>query len=110
MVGLTLVAVGTSLPELAASLVAARRGHASMAVGNVIGSNIFNVLFVLGGAAAIRPIEGSLRAMRLDVGALVVASIAAAYMLRKERVLGRLEGAALLVGYVVFLGLVAIAR
>lgn len=49
LVGLTVVAIGTSLPELAASIVAAQRGHSDLAVGNVVGSNIFNVLLILGG-------------------------------------------------------------
>ena len=56
VIGLTVIAIGTSLPELAASLVAAWRGHAGMAIGNVIGSNLFNLLLVLGVTATIRPI------------------------------------------------------
>jgi Ca2+/Na+ antiporter len=55
VVGLTIVAVGTSLPELAASLVAAFRGHSDMAVGNIVGSNVFNVLLILGAAAILTP-------------------------------------------------------
>lgn len=57
LIGLTIVAVGTSLPEVAASITAARKGNADMAVGNVVGSNIFNVLWVLGVSSLIRPIE-----------------------------------------------------
>jgi cation:H+ antiporter len=57
VIGITVVAVGTSLPELATSLLAARRGEADIAVGNVVGSNIFNALFVLGTAAVVRPVE-----------------------------------------------------
>tara|TARA_B110000483_G_C18198054_1_gene543930 strand:+ start:2389 stop:3354 length:966 start_codon:yes stop_codon:yes gene_type:complete len=56
LIGLTIVAVGTSLPEVAASIAAARKGNADMAVGNVVGSNIFNVLWVLGLSSMIRPI------------------------------------------------------
>ena len=53
LVGLTIVALGTSLPELVTSMVAAKKGEVDMALGNVIGSNVFNILFVLGIAAAI---------------------------------------------------------
>ncbi len=56
VIGLSVVAVGTSLPELATSVIAARRGNADIAVGNVVGSNIFNVLFVLGISAVIQPL------------------------------------------------------
>jgi cation:H+ antiporter len=103
LVGLTIVAVGTSLPELAASLVAALRGHGAIAVGNVIGSNIFNVLLILGSASAVRPLPGSISAMRLDLGFLVGLTLLAAIMLRTERVLRRSEGVALLLAYVGFL-------
>src|SRR5688572_6134790 len=70
LVGLTIVAVGTSLPELAASLVAAMRGHSALAVGNVVGSNIFNVLFILGVTGTIHPVDGDLAVMRVDLIAL----------------------------------------
>jgi cation:H+ antiporter len=56
VIGLTLVAIGTSLPELVASVIASLRGHPDMAVGNVVGSNIFNLLIVLGTTATIRPV------------------------------------------------------
>ena len=57
LVGLTIVALGTSLPELVTSMVAAKKGEVDMALGNVIGSNVFNILFVLGIAATISPIS-----------------------------------------------------
>jgi len=57
VIGLTIVAVGTSLPELATSLVAALRKHGEISVGNIIGSNIFNILFIMGGVGLIKPIE-----------------------------------------------------
>ncbi|MCB9838372.1 MAG: calcium/sodium antiporter [Phycisphaeraceae bacterium] len=63
LIGLTVVAVATSLPELAASLMAVRKGHTDLAVGNVVGSNIFNILLVMGATGAVRPVplpEGSL--------------------------------------------------
>ncbi|MFH1711625.1 MAG: sodium:calcium antiporter, partial [Patescibacteria group bacterium] len=56
-IGLTIVAIGTSLPELVASIVAARKGEPDLAVGNIVGSNIFNILLVLGVTSIIKPIE-----------------------------------------------------
>ena len=56
LIGLTIVAVGTSLPELATSVVAAAKGSTGMAIGNIVGSNIFNILFVLGATAVVRPL------------------------------------------------------
>lgn len=108
VVGLTIVAIGTSLPELAASLVAALRGHSAIAVGNVVGSNIFNVLLILGAAGAIRPIEARLGALWLDLGAMLAMSVLAAVALRTARTIRRWEGALLVLGYVAFL--VALAR
>lgn len=107
VVGLTIVAIGTSLPELAASLVAALRKQSAIAVGNVVGSNIFNVLLILGGAGMVRPIEASLRALRLDLGMLVGMTLLGAAAIRSERDISRIEGAALMTGYMAFL--VAIA-
>lgn len=103
LVGLTVVAVGTSLPELATSVIAALRGQSSIAVGNVIGSNIFNVLLVLGGAAAVHPVEAVLATLRIDLVFLGGLTLLSAIMLRTERVLSRAEGVALLLGYVAFL-------
>jgi cation:H+ antiporter len=99
VVGLTIVAVGTSLPELAASVVAALRGHSSLAIGNVIGSNIFNILLILGGAGSLRPIDGNLGAMRLEITALVGLTIFSAFLLRRERTISRIEGVSLLLLY-----------
>jgi cation:H+ antiporter len=103
LVGLTIVAVGTSLPELAASVVAAVRGHSAIAVGNVVGSNVFNVLFVLGGAAVVHPVAGSLPALAPDLTALGAFSVLGAILLRSERRITRLEGAVLGAAYGAFL-------
>jgi cation:H+ antiporter len=103
VVGLTIVAAGTSLPELAASVVAALRGHSDIAVGNVVGSNIFNVLLILGATAVVHPVEGSLRDMGADLVALFALTIMAIIALRTGRKIQRWEGAVLLGGYVAFL-------
>lgn len=102
LVGLSIVAVGTSLPELVTSLVAARRGHTDIAVGNVVGSNIFNVLLCLGAAALARPIEAPVAASGFDVGALLAMTWLAALYVRRERVITRAEGAIALGLYAVF--------
>jgi cation:H+ antiporter len=108
IVGLTIVAIGTSLPELAASVIAAMRKHSEMAVGNVIGSNIFNVLLIFGGAGLIAPIESRLSASAFDLAALGVAVVLALVLLRGERVVSRLEGGLLVATYAGFLIVLAL--
>jgi cation:H+ antiporter len=104
VIGLTVVAVGTSLPELAASVTAALRGHSAMAVGNVIGSNIFNVVFVLGAASVVYPIEGALQSMQRDLLVMLAFTAVAALLLRGARRINRVEGALLLAAYVAAMG------
>jgi cation:H+ antiporter len=104
VVGLTVVAIGTSLPELATSMIAAFRGHSDIAVGNVVGSNIFNVLIVLGAASAIHPLAADINNMRLDLAVMLVMTVICAVMMRSARALTRIEGGLLLGGYVAFLG------
>lgn len=102
MIGVTIVAVGTSLPELATSLIAASRGHSDIAVGNVVGSNIFNVLLIGGTAGAIYPIDASLGGLTVDMFALAgLTAFACAAMVTGRRI-SRLEGAVLVIAYVAF--------
>jgi cation:H+ antiporter len=108
MVGLTIVAFGTSLPELAASLVAALRGHAGLAIGNVIGSNIFNIFLVVGTAGTIQALPGDLDNMLLDCGFLVGLTLFGAFAMRKQRNVSRVEGTLLLTSYVAFVVLAAL--
>lgn len=103
LVGLTIVAVGTSMPELAASLVAALRGHSSIAVGNVVGSNIFNIFLILGVSSLIRPMEVSLRSVAIDLGFLIGMTAIAVIVVRTARRMKRIEGVIFLASYVVFL-------
>ena len=98
VIGLTVVAVGTSMPEFATSLVAAVRGHGDVAIGNVVGSNIFNVLGILGIAALINPIDTS-GLSRVDLATMVVAELAMLPAARSGGVISRLEGAVLLFAY-----------
>jgi cation:H+ antiporter len=105
LVGLTIVAIGTSLPELAASVVAALRGHSGIAVGAVVGSNIFNIFLVLGAAGLVGPLEGSLTVMRVDILFLVGMTLLAVVVMRGSRRITRPEGVILLGAYVAFLAL-----
>jgi cation:H+ antiporter len=107
VVGLTVVAIGTSLPELAASLVAALRGHSELAVGNVVGSNLFNLLLVLGLAATIHPIAGSLTDFASDIGVMIAITLVGMISMRKERRMKRLEGGILLLAYAGFIAKLA---
>ena len=103
VVGLTVVAIGTSLPELAASVVAALRGFSGLAVGNVVGSNIFNVFLVLGGVGLIKPIDGALSTMRLDLAFMLGLTFLAVLAMRGSRRISRPEGILLLGTYVTFI-------
>ncbi len=105
VVGLTIVAFGTSLPELAASVVAAVRGHGEMAIGNVIGSNIFNLLLILGVASSLSPIHVPLETILLDLGFMVGLTLFAVASLAPKRKLSRIEGVLLGTSYFSFLGL-----
>lgn len=107
VVGLTIVAIGTSLPELAASIVAAARGYSSLAVGNVVGSNIFNVFLIFGVVGSIRPIDVDLSSMAIYVAFLIGITIIGILFMRGERRINRTEGLFLLATYIAFLGIVA---
>ena len=108
MVGLTIVAFGTSLPELAASLVAALRGHSGLAIGNVVGSNIFNIFLVIGAAGSIRALPGSLSEMTMDMCFMIGLTLFGAFAMRTERRVTRTEGVILLSAYVAFIVLAAL--
>ncbi len=101
-IAITLVAIGTSLPELATSLVAAWKREADIAVGNILGSNIFNVLAVLGTSALVAPLGGS-GDFRFEILAAAGLSILLLPLLRSGARIERWEGALLLVGYIAIL-------
>lgn len=102
VIGLTIVAIGTSLPELATSVVAAVKVEPDVAFGNAIGSNILNILLILGVAALIRPIET--QGLRFfDIGALVASAVILLPLMWRGWVLNRWEGALLLGAYVAYL-------
>lgn len=105
VIGLTLVAVGTSLPELSISVIAALRRHADVAVGNILGSNIFNLLGILGISVLLQPLPVHARILQFDQWVMLGSSLLLLLFLYTGHRLSRLEGAVLLAGYVIYIGL-----
>ena len=101
-IGLTIVAVGTSMPELATSVVAAFRRQSEIAIGNVIGSNIFNVLGIFGVTAVIKPIPVADRFVTFDLPVMIAVSLVMTALLLLRPTIGRKTGLALLSGYVAY--------
>lgn len=102
-IGLTIVAVGTSLPELATSLIAAIRRQSEIAIGNIVGSNIFNILGILGVTALITPIPVASRFLTFDLPVMIAVSLALTYLLLTRPVIGRAVGLVMLTGYVAYI-------
>ncbi len=102
VIGLTVVAFGTSMPELVVSLLAALKGQPDIAVGNVVGSNLFNLLVILGVAAVVRPIPVHSAAVRVDWPVVVLVS-ALGLLVMRDGVVDRAEGGVFLLGLVAFL-------
>lgn len=103
VIGLTLVAFGTSVPELATAIVAGLRGHADVGLGNVFGSNLFNTLGIMGVVTMVVPIDIPDSILRFDVWVMAAASVLVVVMLRSGWRLGRPEAAFLLLCYAGFL-------
>ncbi len=103
IIGLTIVAFGTSLPELVTSVTAARRGKADIAIGNIVGSNIFNILFVAGTTALITPVVFEAKFVVDSIIAIVAAVILLVSVCNKDMKLKRPAGAIMLVCYGVYL-------
>ncbi len=101
VVGLTVVAFGTSAPELAVSLSSAAAGQADIALGNVVGSNIFNVLFILGISALAAPLVVEQKLLRLEVP-LVIVTAGAVWLLGHDGQIGRLDGVLLAAGIIAY--------
>ncbi|MGI6444854.1 MAG: calcium/sodium antiporter [Candidatus Ozemobacteraceae bacterium] len=109
VIGLTLVAIGTSLPELATSIVAARKGQSGISIGNVVGSNLFNLLGIIGTAASIpmisdkiAPLTASDQMLGLHIPIMAVTALAILPIMRTGMKIVRLEGAILLIGYIAY--------
>ena len=102
VVGLTIVAGGTSLPELATSVVAARKGQSAIAIGNVIGSNVFNILLILGLTATISPMQ--IQGITMVDLSMMLGSVVLVWLFsRTKYTVERWEGAVLVLGYLVYL-------
>ena len=103
LIGLTIVAIGTSLPELATSVMAAYKGDSSLALGNVLGSNIFNLLFILGLSCTLSPIA-VLPGALCDIGLLCAVAALTLFICRNDGQISRREGALLLALYLLYTG------
>lgn len=108
VIGLTVVAIGTSLPELVTSVIAAIRRHTDLALGNVIGSNIFNVFLILGTTALVQPIPVPPEIARLDVWVVLAATALLLVFSFTSRRIVRWEGAAFLIAYFAYIGWLAL--
>lgn len=106
VIGLTIVAVGTSLPEFATTLAAARKGQGDLAIGNVVGSNIYNLLFIWGLSVTLEPSPMPPQGA-LDLLVMTVLSLLLLPMVISQNRLGRLEGAVMLTGYMGYIGWLA---
>lgn len=102
LIGMTIVAMGTSLPELVTSLVAAKKGEVDMALGNVIGSDIFNILFVLGIATAISPISFLMENV-IDIILLIIMSVIVLAFAWTRQQINRKEGILMLLMYAAYM-------
>ncbi len=104
LIGLTIVAIGTSLPELVTSIVAAKKGEADLALGNVIGSNIFNILLVLGISSIVHTIEVEFDSI-IDTSLLLIVNVVVlAIVLKKKSSIGKGVGVFMILMYVVYTG------
>lgn len=100
IVGLTIMAVGTSMPELVVSFLSAWSGHSDMAIGNVVGSNVFNIFLILGVCSVCMPISFTKTNIRRDIPMCIFATVALLVVTLLNQDITRLEGILLLVGYV----------
>ncbi|NJM34732.1 MAG: calcium/sodium antiporter [Rhodomicrobium sp.] len=107
IIGLTIVAVGTSLPELITSIMAAIRKQTDVAYGNIVGSNIYNVLGILGVTALVQPIEVPAEIIRLDIWVMIAATMLMLLFAATSWRVNRLEGATFLAAYCAYIGYLA---
>ncbi len=103
VIGLTVIGFGTSLPELFASVIAARKGETDMAVGNIVGSVSFNILCVIGISSAITPIQNAWTPFVFDYLVMFALGLILLLFLRTKHLLERWEGALLLLAYILYI-------
>lgn len=104
VIGLTIVAVGTSMPELVTSILAARRGHSDVALGNIVGSNIFNLLGILGVTAMVQPLAVPASILALDAWVMLAATAVLLAVAISGWRISRREGSAMIVAYAAYTG------
>ncbi|RDC49839.1 sodium:calcium antiporter, partial [Acinetobacter sp. RIT592] len=102
MIGLTIVSIGTSLPEFITSVVAASKGESDIALGNVIGSNIFNILFILGLSSLITPISVD-PSLFLDICIMIIVTIVAYIFAIRKKDISKFEGIVLIGSYILYM-------
>lgn len=110
LIGLTIVAFGTSLPELVTSATAAKRGKVDIAIGNIVGSNIFNILFVVGVSALITPVAFAAEFVKDTVVAIAAAVLLFVCVLNKKRELNRTGGVVMLICYAAYFAYILVAN
>ena len=103
IIGLTIVAIGTSLPEIATVVVASYRGHSEVAIGNVLGSNVFNLFAVMGATALTRPVPIERQLLTFDVWVMLASSTALLIFVLTRQPIGKKTGAIFLVGYALYM-------
>ena len=103
VIGLTIVAIGTSLPELVTSIVATKKGDSGLALGNAIGSNLFNILFILGFSAILSPLH-VLNESIIDCGILLISSILLFIFAKTKQHMSKLEGIVCIGLYLAYMG------
>ncbi len=108
IIGLTLVAFGTSLPELATSVTAALKGQSEISVGNVLGSNVFNLGLIVGTAFTIRPMTVPNMVIRHDIPFLIAATLVVGVVVLRDRKISRLEGVGMLITVAAYLAFVVV--
>jgi len=107
IIGLTIIAIGTSLPELATVLVATYRGHPEVAIGNVLGSNVFNIFAVMGAASLVGPVIIEDKLLVFDVWVMLVATLALLVFVLTRAPIGRKTGIIFLIGYGLYMAAIA---
>jgi len=103
IIGLTIVAIGTSLPEIATVIVASYRGHSEVAIGNVLGSNVFNLFAVMGASALAGPVKIDDKLLTFDVWVMLVSSAALMLFVLRRQPIGRMVGIIFFIGYILYL-------
>lgn len=109
LVGLTIVSIGTSLPEFATSVIAAKKGESDIAIGNVVGSNIFNILFVLGASATISNLQIQSMVF-VDMLIMLLVTIIAYALSTTNRKINKLEGSILTITYIIYMAFIIIRK